>query len=240
MNRQFCPRRIFSVPKRSDERNQDNFALRPARGIYAISDGASVSFEAARWSRILVDHYVRQPRLSHDWILTAAAEFETAFDRNAVPWYIQSALDRGSFASLLGIRVMLARSKIHVLSVGDTLALLLDGDRLVETWPYTSADEFDQSPTLISTAPVQNLVWQDPAPSCLRQTTWSICDLSQPRLLCVTDALGQWILSHVGDDISSLARVLACETYKDFNDLIDHERIERRMRRDDTTLLAIW
>ena len=34
----------FSVPKREDQHNEDSF-YRSAKGVYALSDGASVSFD---------------------------------------------------------------------------------------------------------------------------------------------------------------------------------------------------
>jgi len=43
----------FSVPKREDQHNEDSFH-RSAKGVYALSDGASVSFDSASWARILV------------------------------------------------------------------------------------------------------------------------------------------------------------------------------------------
>ena len=42
----------FSVPKGEDQRNEDSFH-RSAKGVYALSDGASVSFDSASWARIL-------------------------------------------------------------------------------------------------------------------------------------------------------------------------------------------
>jgi hypothetical protein len=49
----------FSVPKREDQHNEDSFR-RSASGVYAVSDGASVSFDSASWARILVRRYTAQ------------------------------------------------------------------------------------------------------------------------------------------------------------------------------------
>jgi len=64
----------LSIPKTEDSRNEDGF-YRSAKGVYALSDGASVSFDSASWARILVRHYARNPEFTHEWLSGAIAEF---------------------------------------------------------------------------------------------------------------------------------------------------------------------
>jgi hypothetical protein len=64
----------FSVPKGEDQRNEDSFH-RSAKGVYALSDGASVSFDSASWARILVKRYARKPEFTREWLAAAIAEF---------------------------------------------------------------------------------------------------------------------------------------------------------------------
>ena len=64
----------FSVPKREDQNNEDSFR-RSAKGVYALSDGASVSFDSASWARILVRRYTRDPEFTREWLSAAIAEF---------------------------------------------------------------------------------------------------------------------------------------------------------------------
>src|SRR5215831_4963322 len=95
----------FSVPKREDQHNEDSFH-RTAKGVYALSDGASVSFDSASWARILVRRYTRNPEFTREWLSAAIAEFCKLYDRDSLTWVQQASFDRGSFASLLGVRVV--------------------------------------------------------------------------------------------------------------------------------------
>jgi len=94
----------FSVPKREDQHNEDSFQ-RSAKGVYALSDGASVSFDSASWARILVRRYTRDPEFTREWLSAAIAEFRKLYDRDSLPWMQQASFDKGSFASLLGVRI---------------------------------------------------------------------------------------------------------------------------------------
>ena len=111
--------------------------------MYALSDGASVSFDSASWARILVRRYARNPEFTRDWLAAAIAEFRKLYDRDSLPWMQQASFDRGSFASLLGVRVIDEGRLIQVLSIGDSLAVLCDGDCIKATFPLATASEFD-------------------------------------------------------------------------------------------------
>src|SRR6266567_6641702 len=146
----------FSVPKGEDQRNEDSFH-RSAKGVYALSDGASVSFDSAAWARILVKRYARKPEFTREWLAAAIAEFGKLYDRDSLPWMQQASLDRGSFASLLGVRLFDAGGLIQLLAIGDSLAVLCDGDCIKATFPFSEASQFNRSPQLLCTNPVQNV-----------------------------------------------------------------------------------
>ena len=126
----------FSVPKREDQHNEDSFH-RTAKGVHALSEGASVSFDSASWARILVRRYTRNPEFTREWLSAAIAEFRKLYDRDSLPWMQQASFDKGSFASLLGVRMADRGRAIQVLSVGDSLAVLCDGDRIKATFPLS-------------------------------------------------------------------------------------------------------
>src|SRR5215471_11453916 len=113
----------FSVPKAPGEgRNEDSFC-RSRRGVYALSDGASVSFDSASWARILARRYGRDPQFNRAWLAAAIAEFRELYDRDDMPWMQQASFDRGSFASLLGVRLIDQGRLIQVFSIGDSIAV---------------------------------------------------------------------------------------------------------------------
>jgi hypothetical protein len=59
-------------------------------------------------------------------------------------------------------------------------------------------------------------------------------------LICVSDALGHWLLTHRNEQPSPVAALRAIGTRRQFVRFVDAERAAGRMRRDDTTLLAYW
>jgi hypothetical protein len=229
----------FSIPKVEDRRNEDSFH-RSARGVYALSDGASVSFDSASWARILVRRYTQSPRFTRAWLAAAIAEFRKLYDRESMPWMKQSSFDRGSFASLLGVRVIDDGRLIQVLSIGDSLAVLCDGDRIIKTFPFSAASEFNTSPQLLCTNPAQNAFLDDVDFGYDLSADWSFSGLAQPALLCMTDALGLWLLSQRNHNPSPISVLRSVRTPKAFARFVEEERAEGRMKRDDTTLIALW
>ena len=229
----------FSIPKAEDRRNEDSFH-RSAKGVYALSDGASVSFDSASWARILVRRYARDPEFTREWLAAAMAEFRKLYDRDSMPWVQQASFDRGSFASLLGVRVVDEGRLIQVLSIGDSLAVLCDGDCIKATFPLSSASEFSRSPQLLCTNPVQNSFLDELDLSYDLVADWTFHGLAQPALLCMTDALGHWVLSQRDNNRSPITTLRKVRTRGAFARFVQQERAAGRMKRDDTTLLALW
>ena len=229
----------FSTPKGDDKHNEDRFH-RSAKGVYALSDGASVSFDSASWARILVRRYARNPEFTRAWLAAAIAEFRKLYDRDSMPWMQQASFDRGSFASLLGVRVIDDGRAIQVFSIGDSLAVLCDGDRIKATFPLAKASEFTRSPQLLCTNPMQNAFLDKVDINYDLVADWSFRGLEQPALLCMTDALGHWVLSHRDDDPSPISILRRVRTPSAFARFVRDERAAGRMKRDDTTLIALW
>jgi hypothetical protein len=230
----------FTVPKVfEDQRNEDSFH-RSRKGVYALSDGASVSFDSASWARILVRRYARNPDFTHAWLAAAIAEFRKLYDRDSLPWMQQASFDRGSFASLLGVRMIDEGRLIQVFSIGDSLAVLCDGDCIKATFPLAKASEFTRSPQLLCTNPVQNAFLDKVEINYDLVADWTFRGLKQPALLCMTDALGHWLLSRRDDDPSPISILRKVRTPSAFVRFVKDERSAGRMKRDDTTLIALW
>jgi len=229
----------FSVPKREDQPNEDSFH-RTAKGVHALSDGASVSFDSASWARILVRHYARNPEFTHEWLSGAIAEFRKLYDRESLPWMQQASYDRGSFATLLGVRIVDEGRLIQILAIGDSLAVLCDGDCIKATFPFTAASAFTRSPQLLSTNPVGNAFLDEVDFGYDLVADWTFAGLKQPALLCMTDALGHWLLSQRDRNSSPISALRKVQTPRAFARFVHEERAAGRMKRDDTTLIALW
>jgi hypothetical protein len=151
----------------------------------------------------------------------------------------QASLDRGSFASLLGV-CFYDHGNIQVIAIGDSLAVLCDGDDIVATHPYIAPDQFLQAPQLLSTNSAENaflskIDWDEEL-----YRDWRFQGLSHPALLCMTDALGQWVLTLRDQGAAPITILRQIAKPKQFAELVRLERKAGRLRRDDTTLLAFW
>ena len=228
----------FTVPKVEGQRNEDSSAW-SHKGVWALSDGASISFDSASWAQILVQRFCRNPLFSQDWVSTAIADFSKQYDRNELPWMKQAAFDKGSFASLLGVQ--LHNDGIQIIAIGDSVAILCDGDCVKDTFPYRIASEFDQSPQLLSTNPSENRFLSDWDESDKLYCDWQFDGLKSPALLCMTDALGHWFLSRHEEGGSPIKTLRNIKTAKRLLQICKSRAMHQgKLRTDDTSLFAYW
>jgi len=226
--------RAFTLPKAADLPNEDRYAF--AENAVALSDGASISYDPALWAQIVSARYTTSPCVTPEWLAGCIVEFNTHHVREDLPWNQQAAFDRGTFASLLGVR--LANNEVHIDTIGDSIAVLCDDVERVGSFAYDAADQFDQAPILLCTDPAKNPIFHKGVLAAEWTCSWSLENLQSPRLLCMTDALGQWLLSAQGGD--AVARLVAVESEEAFAHFVIAEREAGRLKRDDTTLLAFW
>jgi hypothetical protein len=234
----FALARGFTVAKRGGDANEDAWQ-HSHKGSGAVSDGASVSYDSANWARLLVRRYAQRPEFTAAWREEAIAAYARRHDRDSLPWAQQAAFDCGSFASLLGIRDA-GEGRIAILAIGDSLAVLCDGDRVVDSFPYDRPEQFEARPRLLSTNPAENRYLDEPGVLDTLFREWDLTPLENPAVLCVTDALGCWILSRRPDQPSPIARLRRIKKARAFARLVSEERAAGRLRRDDTTMLAYW
>lgn len=224
----------FSAQKRGGQLSEDRWCASADGMVYAVSDGASVSFDLATWAEILVHRFVDDPAVSMAWVQSAVAEYQRGYDRDSMAWMQQGAFDRGSFATLLGLVFSPDFRNVRVIAIGDSLFAFIDGDELVRTISYIAPREFDQSPHLLSTNPLENRSWDDESLS----ETWhdlNIGSHERPFLLLMTDAVGRWMLEKPCERVAALLNVSDDEN---FTRLVGQERAEGRMRNDDVTLVV--
>jgi hypothetical protein len=154
-------------------------------------------------------------------------------------WSKQAAFDRGSFSTLLGIEYNAAHACLEVMAIGDSLAILIDAEELVASWPYSRPEQFNERPVLLSTNPVLNGFVGEDGFYRAHQRTWTLDELSAPTLMCVTDALGQWVLAMHRDGKEVWKSLLTMEEESALEALVLVQRAEKQMRIDDSTLLVI-
>jgi len=241
-----CSKRYFaSVPKQpgDGDRNEDAFRWRPAQRVLALCDGATESFDSRLWARILARRFVRDRNLTPAWVSAAIKVFRRLHKPAALSWSRRAAYDRGSFATLLGIETEADGSAAHLVAVGDTVAVLLDGPKLVASFPYENAEDFRRRPALLSTRPEHNKFLTKsaagPGTPRLSSTVWRLDGCAEPRIVCMTDAVAEWFLGLAAADRTSGDILLALKEPAQFDAVVAHERDAGRMRVDDATIVIL-
>ncbi len=232
---------LGKVPKEAKypESNEDAFSFANEKAIIAVSDGASESFDSKTWANLLVERCVNRPEINENWIAEAAAEYSVSFDPENLSWSKQSAFARGSFATLLGMSYADSDREVEVVGIGDSIAVLLDGESRIDSFPYTSAAEFHLRPELLCTNTLLNGFVQTTGLLPQHVKKWSIIGLSRPIILCMTDALGEWAIRNEEEGNPKWAQLSNIYELVDFEELVLGERQERRMRVDDATLVRV-
>jgi hypothetical protein len=239
-----------TVSKAGDWHNEDSFGLSLFKSIAVMCDGATESFDSRSWSKFLVKHFIRQPAFGRrygasirSWVSGAVESYAESLDVSAMSWSQELAFSRGSYSTLIGVK-QIRNGNVLVSGVGDSIVAVLDGADIKKTWPYDSAESFNMSPILISTLANKN----NALPKENQMTVKiNVSRYGAPVLLCMTDALGQWLLSEQkkpgpsGRARSSrpIRKLLAIRTNLQFETFVQRERKHGRMRVDDTTLIHI-
>lgn len=218
---------------------EDAMAFSACNDRIALSDGASESFDSKIWAQLLVQSFIIDTYVSQAWLDELAEQFAANFNLDSLSWSKAAAFERGSFATLLGIEVFQERQEVEIISVGDSLAVLLDGAELVKTFTYQSFDQFQQRPTLFCSNLVDNKFIQEPHFHSLNQTTWNLGKLRAPKILCMTDALGEWALRNAAEDNPKWEFLFGISNDEMLTDFVMHERANRAMKVDDVTLVSI-
>lgn len=192
---------------------EDAVAAHISGATFAVADGASSSFDAATWSRVLVEQFCQQPLREFSsvafrtWVTLCREIYGSAQSAQSAEapegadgWWAAEGARQGAFATLLGARIV----KDHgtrcalVIAVGDSCALLFrpEQQRLISSVPLDQAGQFGSHPTLIGSSEGEHI-----APAA-----WSLIPVEPGDVLVLaTDAVAEWALGHP-DRVAFLAR----------------------------------
>jgi len=219
--------RTFLVPKRghSEAECEDALAGDPSTGRFAVADGASESYAAGEWARLLVETFVRDG-CDGDWLTAPRVAWSDQVGGRAVSWYAADKFAAGGHATFLGLTI--AGKQWTALAAGDANLFVLRDGGLVSSFPLETSAAFTGSPVLVRS-------WGDEPP-----WEFGLGDLQAgDTLLLATDALAQALLSAaeagqaVGADLVTLTDVAAFTTW------VEAERAAGRLRNDDVALAVI-
>src|SRR5262245_29036371 len=178
----------FQAPKEGNtpEQCEDAFGADPARGRFAVADGASESFAAGEWARQLADGFVREEGPWNGWLKTARSAWLAAFQGQKLSWFAETKLQEGAHAALLGLEIQ-SDGTWQADSVGDASLFQVRADGLVQSFPMLRAADYSNRPELICSRTPDG---EEELPLCLLGD-WRTGDC----IYLATDALALWFLT---------------------------------------------
>jgi hypothetical protein len=214
--------------------NEDAFDIGTDGNTYALSDGASESYDSKSWARLLVEKFTEDSAFNNEWVVSVQKKYESNVDFQSLSWSKQLAFERGSFATLLGLNH--SENFVKIFSIGDSLAVHIRNDFYLDSYPFHDAEQFDSRPELLSTLAHLNTFTDD---SQFINEEHSIqWQLEKGDLIyMLTDAVGQWFLREIESEKSSIKVLSEVTNEDDFLSLITTLRSERRVKLDDSTML---
>ncbi len=230
-----------SCPKDLSEpgSNEDAWAASDDGSLVALCDGASESYDSKAWAAIIARRWVADPEFNPEWVASSLAAYMDGVDLAAMSWSQHAGFERGSFSTLLGLEYIAARRSVEALAVGDCVAILADGERIVDAWPFADPERFKERPTLLSTLATMNAFVGDPDFRLRNVRIFDLAPLAQPRVFCMTDALAEWALRQEAESAGALARLGAISNEEELRKLVEAERAAKRLRLDDSTLIVL-
>lgn len=221
---------VSKDPKRQDL-NEDAFA--EGDTCFALSDGASESYDSKSWAQLLTEAYIQNQSVDVPWVTERVRNYANASDFESLSWSRQAAYERGSFATLLGLKGGANVSDVDVLAIGDSLAVHVRDGLMLTSFPFQQAGQFDARPQLLSTLAIANDFVRESDFFPSNSITWSV----QPgdQILLVTDAVGHWLLSQD----KALAELNSISDQNEFELLVVEHRLDKTMHLDDSTFLRI-
>ncbi len=232
---------VLFQPKRGDTEDEyeDAWAADPARGRFAVDDGASETAFAGRWAQLLTEEFLeaKRPLDLTAWLEQPRQRWADEMMSLELPWYAEMKRELGGFAAFLGVRLHGPSAdrpaSWRAVAVGDSCLIRVRQDGRIRSFPMRKASDFGNQPRLIGSRGHPEI-----------ETAYAHGVLSPgDRLLLLTDALAQWHLQcqeqggRAGDDVAAV--LSADQPDAAFASWIEEQRDRGELRNDDVTLLAI-
>jgi hypothetical protein len=227
-----------SIPKNPDTANEDSYFV--SGNACVVSDGATMAFNSGIWSRILTRDFKRYGIISKEFISHSGKVFNKYhhkyyFKGGSIPWNVLESYENGRFATLLGVELL--DNRVKITAIGDTIVVLIDGKNFIDSFPLKNSCEFNSNPVLISSNLNANYFLSDEENNFAE---WDLSRYENPVILCMTDAIGCWFLQYPEKSIKFIKYLLKVKQKQEFFEhIIIKERVSKRMKLDDTTLIVL-
>ena len=229
------------IESKPAEVSQDALAAAPEKGLFAIADGVTNSDYSGEFARALVRRWTAGAPESQAELATWLGEAQAEWDAEVRPliagkataWYNRNKTWQGD-AAFVGARLVRkgGRRQIHLTGIGDTVAFLVRGGRIVRSFPLERADQFSD---VVQALPSVGTPLHPPV-----SATWDV----EPgdEVFMGTDALSHWILGETEAGRDPLPALRAIGSQKGMDRFVAEARAGQlgghgAMGVDDTALL---
>lgn len=223
------------------EEYEDAYALNNDGLVAALADGASDSIYTKEWTRLLVEGFVQTPfdigTNSENlirWLEPLQQKWQSQIDWENLPWYKERKAKIGAFSTLLTLQLIATEEKRNVVSlaIGDSCLFVLANDDSCKTFPIQSAQNFDNSPGLLSSYERHNSKLNEQ----IKIFSYDADNINS--IVMATDAFSKWFLSELERGNQPWHMFENIDQQK-FTEIIDLLRKTNEIRNDDTTAIFI-
>ena len=205
----------------------------------AVADGATESAFSREWAQLLVQGFGEHRAHLKD----QQSSWRKLVNQNPLPWYLERKVTQGAHAAFVGLSLRdpvtkgsdeeLGKGTWRAFAVGDSCLFHVRDGELLEAWPISKSEEFDNNPFLLSTTCSSPLSRDDEFVSVF-SGTWE----SKDSFYLASDAMAQWLLSEqeASRPPWSFLHDLSPKT---FERVVEILRGTKRLHNDDTTILRI-
>jgi len=191
-------------------------------GRFAIADGATESYAAGDWARLLVDSFVSTGPIEN-WLGKPRMAWKQQTGSQAVSWYAEDKFKLGAHATFLGLTV--DSGEWQAIAAGDVCLFVLSRGSLLKTFPMTHSSEFSTTPSLV-TSRNGTVNWKEDRGLLAPGDT----------LLLATDALAQMLLTSAEEGKFAGNDLIAIDNEDDFSLWVAMMRSSGRLRNDDVAV----
>ena len=155
-----------------------------------------------------------------------------------LPWYSKEKAEQGAFAAFLGLTVFTNNNSWEAISVGDCCLFHIRQNKIINSFPLSSSNLFNNSPTLLCSL-VEGTNSQPEFE--FQKGKWRVDD----TIFLMTDALASWFLASTESNGDAISLIMSISSPDDFIQLVNNKREEKNedniplLKNDDTTLVKI-
>lgn len=241
MNSFIKERWAFTRAKEAERLCEDVVLGWPRLGRFALSDGASISYDSRGWARTLCWQFMRSINVGPDWLEHARARFAARSTPAENDWAAILASDRGSYATFLGLTVTASGLVVH--AIGDTVLFVVQPESQLTIYPQLSHADFVGEPVLLCSVAGRGAFPDTEDAFSDRQFTLPAPSGGWPgsKLIAVTDALAEWVVRVEGSagQIERLEELTRHQDRASFDAWVTEAIAVGDLRRDDCSVLVI-